>query len=69
MAVPVRTSPTFSAGAPARLFDAPVMVDGQGHPAYDVAPDGRRFLMIQVTPVSHLKVVLNWRALLRTAVP
>ena len=47
LAVPIRTTPTFTAGAPVRLFDVPVVVDGTGHAAYDVAPDGR-FLMIQV---------------------
>jgi hypothetical protein len=38
MAVPERTTPTFTAGIPARLFDVPVVVDGPGHAAYDVAP-------------------------------
>ena len=61
MAVPVRTTPTFSAGTPVRLFDVPVVVDGTGHAAYDVAPDGR-FLMIRITPETRIKVVLNWLA-------
>ena len=48
-----------------RLFDAPVVVDGTGHPAYDVAPDGKRFLMIQLTPANRINVVLNWTEVLR----
>jgi Tol biopolymer transport system component len=69
MAVPVRTAPTFAIGTPTRLFDAPVTVDGTGHPAYDVAPDGQRFLMIQNTPVNQVKVVLNWVEALKKTAP
>jgi eukaryotic-like serine/threonine-protein kinase len=69
MAVPVSLLPTFSAGAPVALFDAPIQ------PAYtsdshrwQVARDGKRFLLLpnagkhQAQP---LDVVVNWPALLK----
>jgi len=56
MAVAVRTTPTFSAGSPVKLFDAPGLVldgrfsrlafAGNTNRTYDVARDGR-FLMIK----------------------
>ena len=69
MAVPVRTAPTFSVGAPTRLFDAPVVVDGTGHAAYDVAPDGRRFLMILPRPANRISVVIGFDEELKAKVP
>jgi Tol biopolymer transport system component len=67
-AVPVRVQPTFSAGAPVALFDAAVVPNytSDSH-RWQVAPDGRRFLLLanaggpQVPP---LDVVVNWLALL-----
>ena len=64
MAAPVLRSPTFDAGTPVRLFDVPVLVDGTGHAAYDIAADGR-FLMIQLTSSPTLRVVVNWLDALR----
>jgi Tol biopolymer transport system component len=68
MAVPIRLQPTFSSGAPARLFDAPIL---PGYTAdshrWQVAPDGRRFLLLATTGRSQgtpLDVVVNWPALL-----
>ena len=66
-AVPVQTSgSTFSAGKPAKVFDAKY---AEPNPPryYDVSPDGQRFLMIKnsadgdpnATPAS-MVVVLNW---------
>ncbi len=55
--VDVETAPTFRAGRPRVLFQA-------HSSAYDIAPDGSRFLMIQPDPAefagSHVNVVLNW---------
>jgi serine/threonine-protein kinase len=56
-AVDVSTAPTFSAGRPRRLFGAPRMGD-----AFDIAPDGRRFAMVQeddTPPPRELRLVLN----------
>jgi serine/threonine-protein kinase len=57
----VRMSPTFAVDAPQKLFDLPEDVQ---HEAYDVSPDGGRFLMVQVDPLElrpfDLVVVPNW---------
>jgi serine/threonine-protein kinase len=46
--VPVHTAPTFSAGTPTKLFDGQYYRGGGGAGrAYDVSPDGQRFLMIK----------------------
>jgi eukaryotic-like serine/threonine-protein kinase len=74
MAVAVQLTPTFSAGNPAKLFDASsILLDGRfvgtgTQRTYDVSPDGRRFLMIKENigsdegraPPSSLVVVQNW---------
>jgi Tol biopolymer transport system component len=75
-AVPVQTSgSTFSAGKPAKVFDAKY---AEPYPPryYDVSPDGQRFLMIKdnaagdpnATPAS-MVVVLNWSEELKARVP
>jgi len=75
LSVGVQTAgPTFTAGNPAKVFDAkyatPVVFR-----TYDVSPDGRRFLMIKesttddkTTPAS-LVVVEHWLEELRARVP
>jgi Tol biopolymer transport system component len=50
MAVPVRTSPTFSMGTPRVLFPADAYRSFINHRQYDVSPDGQRFIMLR--PVS-----------------
>lgn len=62
LAVPVQTSPSFSAGPPRLLFQGTQAphINGQN---YDVAPNGQRFLMIQSgqgPPATQINVVLNW---------
>ena len=69
MAVPVSTRPTFSNGAPAALFDAPVQAgySADSH-RWQVAPDGRRFLLLVTAGdvrLAPLDVVVNWPALLK----
>jgi Tol biopolymer transport system component len=57
LAVPVRTSAGFSAGAPRLLFDGPYEQE------YDVSADGQKFYMIrrdESTPSEQIQVVLNW---------
>jgi eukaryotic-like serine/threonine-protein kinase len=62
--VPVRTTPSFSAGEPQELFTIPEDILPVDFERYDVAPDGRRFLMIQQDPDEmrpiELVVVPNW---------
>ena len=66
MAVDVETGATFRAGTPRMLFEK-VSSD------YDVAPDGRRFLMLKPAATmpesTELHVILNWFDDLRRRVP
>jgi serine/threonine-protein kinase len=83
MAVTVQLTPTFSAGNPTKLFDAPsVVFDGRFFGAgtirtYDVSRDGQRFLMIKEhagssdgnAPPASMIVVQNWFEELKAKVP
>ena len=69
MAVPVTLRPTFSAGVPVALFEAPIQSGNTNDShRWHVAPDGKRFLLLvgdgrnQAEP---LDVVVNWPALLK----
>ena len=77
--VPVQTSPAFSAGNPAKLFDTAYFAGGglSGR-TYDVSPDGKRFLMIKdardadprsTTAPASIVVVLNWLEELKARLP
>jgi eukaryotic-like serine/threonine-protein kinase len=76
MAVPVQTSPAFSAGNPARVFETRYLTPNNGR-TYDVSADGQRFLMIKGidndrasgTPPVNIVVVLNWFEELKQRVP
>jgi serine/threonine-protein kinase len=73
MAVPVATTPTFSAGTPHLLFEGPFRTDGPMR-NYDVTPDGQRFLMVQEVQrpparVSQMVLVQNWVEELKRLVP
>ncbi len=46
MSAAVVTSPTFAVGARSALFDDRFVRSGQNPPHYDVAPDGKNFVMI-----------------------
>jgi dipeptidyl aminopeptidase/acylaminoacyl peptidase len=68
MATPIRTQPSLEVGTPAPLFRMPMadIILGLVSP-YDVAPDGKRFLVIvpQATAIPlTLTFVQNWTALL-----
>ena len=72
MAVPVATTPTFSAGTPKALFKGRYF-DAGGHD-YDVAPDGQRFLMLKNSEsisASMLPIILieNWQEELKRLMP
>ena len=80
MAVTVQLTPTFSAGNPAKLFDASgILLDGRlgassTNRTYDVSRDSRRFLMIKENAGSgegkaaspSMIVVQNWFEELKT---
>jgi hypothetical protein len=73
MAVPITTTPTFSAGTPRVLFEGPFRIDGPSR-GYDVTPDGQRFLMVrevaqQPGRVSQMVLVQNWLEELKRLVP
>jgi Tol biopolymer transport system component len=75
MAVDVTTQPSFSAGKPRVLFEGEYFVSQfplMGT-AYDVSPDGQRFLMVKeterATSVTQINVVLNWFEELKQKVP
>ena len=69
MAVPVQTSPTFSAGTPHELF--PDNYFSSGHD-YDATPDGKHFFFIksltEASAPTELRVVLNWAKSLATRI-
>jgi serine/threonine protein kinase len=66
VAVPVRSTPTFAAGAPKRLLGGigTAYLNGLTTPYYDVSPDGRRFLLMRASgrtdDTEQLIVVDNW---------
>lgn len=65
MAVDVSTSPAFQSGTPHPLFDTDMVDTGirTGPMSWDIAPDGKRFLIISenAAEASSLNVILNWR--------
>jgi eukaryotic-like serine/threonine-protein kinase len=77
MAVDVTLGHAFAAGKPRVLWEAmrTRYPGGTGGRTYDVAPDGRRFLMIQQRdsapqpPVTHVVLVQNWLEELTRLVP
>ena len=74
MAVDVRTAPTFVAGKPRVLFEAAAYVFTGAARNYDVAADGKRFLMVQRgkrprVEITHAVVVLNWFEELKRLAP
>jgi len=75
LAVPMQPGSTLKAGRPHVLFEAALSVQGVGVRPYDVAPDGRFFIIRSVqmegaggTP-SNIIVVLNWLEELKRLAP
>ncbi|MFL5505416.1 MAG: protein kinase domain-containing protein [Gemmatimonadales bacterium] len=66
VAVPVRSTPTFAAGAPKRLVGGigTAYLNGLTTPYYDLCPDGRRFLLMRASgrtdDTEQLILVDNW---------
>ena len=75
MAARVETTPTLKVTGIARLFTPQGFLGGNGALFYDVSPDGRRFLMLDITAAptnavsERLVVVQNLAAELRQRLP
>jgi len=71
--VEVRTTPTFSAGAPRLLFEGRYIQSPNGVASYDVSADGQRFLRVQPLhpdpPTHEIQVTVNWTEELKRLVP
>jgi serine/threonine-protein kinase len=72
MVVRIRTRPEFEAGPPRVLFEREMKHGIYDTPAYDVAPDGSEFVMIErpleLAP-TQLNVVLDWDEELQRRLP
>lgn len=72
MVVAVETKSTFVAGEARKLFDTSKYITAGGRP-YDVAPDGKRFVMptnaVPRGDVNRIAVVENWFEELKARVP
>ena len=64
MAVTVTPGATLSVSAPRVLFEGRYRANPNAVTAFDVSPDGRRFIRIQQAqperPITRIEVVLNW---------
>lgn len=73
MAVEIDTRSSFSAGKPKSLFQGQYLHAAALVANYDVAPDGRRFLMIkpggEEQAPTQVNLVLNWFEELKRLVP
>jgi serine/threonine-protein kinase len=76
MAVPVTLEPTFTSGRPRTLFRFAGIYRMSGTAtAYDIFPDGKRFIMVSepeeatATRRQQINVVLNWFEELRRLAP
>jgi Tol biopolymer transport system component len=60
---PVTTGARFDHAEPILLFNAPGLAQQEYFRAYDVAPDGQRFLMVSSggDDAPELNVIFNWR--------
>jgi eukaryotic-like serine/threonine-protein kinase len=73
MTAPVTTTSAFSTGTPTRLFEGRFTASA-GTRSYDVAADGRRFIMVQPVeqpplPVAQIVIVQHWAEELKRLVP
>ncbi len=74
MSVSIATTPTFQAGTPEPLFANPYLAIGWGR-SYDVAPDGRRFLLTfrkeppPPLPPAQMVLVQHWFEELKRLAP
>ncbi len=74
MVADVETDPIFTGTRPRTLFEGP-FGNSDAVRDYDVAPDGRRFVMVtdqnqaEAQPVTRINIVLNWVEELKRLVP
>ena len=78
MAVPVDTKSGFSHGKPRALFKQSYITGFMESVAYDIHPDGKRFLMLKAVeptsktvtrPSDKINIVINWFEELKRLVP
>jgi hypothetical protein len=66
MAVPIKTNPSFEAGAPRELFPTPITGTALYQFFYTPSADGQRFLVNipaeEAASQPSITVVLNWQA-------
>jgi Tol biopolymer transport system component len=71
MSVPIETEPSFKHGKPQKLFE--IIAGGLTYTAaYDIHPDGNRFLMIDIPKeviFNKIQVITNWTEELKRLVP
>jgi hypothetical protein len=60
LAARMSSAQPLSFSAPVELFDGPYTLDLMGHQREDVAPDGRRFLMVENSDDFPIVIVQNW---------
>ena len=69
----ITTRPSFGASTPRSLTDAsPLLPARFANAAYDVSPDGQRFLLIRAKEQNvpgEVRVVLNWSEELKRLAP
>lgn len=58
----VRTQPTFTVMGRRVLFSVADVLGTNPHANYDVAPDGKRFVMVRRTPATRIMVIQNLAA-------
>jgi serine/threonine-protein kinase len=72
MAVSLETEPSFEAGKPRPLFEAPFADSEAAYPNFDITPNGQSFIMIQTkveSAATRLLVVSNWFEELKDRAP
>jgi len=75
MVVRLDTEPTLTPGNPEILFDSGAFLFVTGPRAFDISPDGQRFLTVALggaaatTSDAQIKVVQNWHQELLERVP
>ncbi len=69
MVVDVQTDGNIKVGRLRLLFDGPNLGNAKFYRAWDVMPDGQRFIAVERAPVSTLNVILNWFDELKRLVP
>jgi hypothetical protein len=72
-AVPIQQEPTFAPGEPRALFRMEQPSSNEWSDIYDVAPDGKRFVVLvrrkDSTKAAHIDIILNFGKRLAGAAP